>query len=268
MAVAGLMLLTCAASAAPRPTLKLEPPTVNGGLDPDVVAPVVAKAVPALLACYKAKLAKTPGVDATETLMFAIAPDGKVGDTDAATWDDAFSACLTAVAAKLKFPASHDGAAVAYKLVYASGVAAKPEPAPDPGPVYAQLTGDSPGMGAGEPPTPSSTLFLRSAAVTGQLAPLAVRRALKRHRAVVAYCYEKALFMTPAMANTRGFTLQFTIRGDGAVRASTVTGAVDPELAECSADAVAKIQFPKPKDGHEVTVSAPVTYILAFPAAK
>jgi hypothetical protein len=80
-----------------------------------------------------------------------------------------------------------------------------------------------------------------------------IRRYIRRNIQKIAYCYEKELLAKPELSGT--VTVQFFIAPNGTVATSTGSG-VDPNVANCVADVVKAIEFPKPDSGG-VQVSYP-----------
>jgi hypothetical protein len=99
------------------------------------------------------------------------------------------------------------------------------------------------------------------AKASGDLDKAIIRRYVKRNIRKLAYCYEKALLVKPALKGTVVAT--FEITPEGIVGASTAKG-LDPDVDTCVASVIKAIEFPKPKSGKKVDV----TYPFAFAPAK
>lgn len=84
-----------------------------------------------------------------------------------------------------------------------------------------------------------------------------IRRYIRRNIEKIAYCYEKQLLAKPSLAGT--VSVSFFIAPNGSVKSATGAG-VDPEVANCVADVVSAIEFPKPPDGAGVQVNYPFTF--------
>ncbi len=91
----------------------------------------------------------------------------------------------------------------------------------------------------------------------GDLDKAIIRRYIKRNIQKITYCYEKQLLAKPGLSGT--VSTQFFISPNGNVTASSGSG-VDPEVANCVADVIHGIEFPKPKGGGGVQVNYPFTF--------
>lgn len=91
----------------------------------------------------------------------------------------------------------------------------------------------------------------------GDLDKAIIRRYIKRNIQKITYCYEKQLLAKPGLAGT--VSTQFFITPNGNVASASGSG-VDPEVANCVADVIKGIEFPKPKGGGGVQVNYPFTF--------
>jgi len=91
----------------------------------------------------------------------------------------------------------------------------------------------------------------------GDLDKAIIRRYIKRNIQKITYCYEKQLLAKPGLSGT--VSTQFFITPNGNVASSSGSG-VDPEVANCVADVIRGIEFPKPKGGGGVQVNYPFTF--------
>jgi len=91
----------------------------------------------------------------------------------------------------------------------------------------------------------------------GDLDKAIIRRYIKRNIQKITYCYEKQLLAKPGLAGT--VSTQFFITPSGNVATASGSG-VDPEVANCVADVIKGIEFPKPKGGGGVQVNYPFTF--------
>jgi hypothetical protein len=91
----------------------------------------------------------------------------------------------------------------------------------------------------------------------GDLDKAIIRRYIKRNIQKITYCYEKQLLAKPGLSGT--VQTQFFITPNGNVATASGTG-VDPEVANCVADVIHGIEFPKPKGGGGVQVNYPFTF--------
>jgi hypothetical protein len=91
----------------------------------------------------------------------------------------------------------------------------------------------------------------------GDLDKAIIRRYIKRNIQKITYCYEKQLLAKPGLSGT--VQTQFFITPNGNVASSSGSG-VDPEVANCVADVIRGIEFPKPKGGGGVQVNYPFTF--------
>ncbi|NVB80853.1 MAG: AgmX/PglI C-terminal domain-containing protein [Kofleriaceae bacterium] len=82
-----------------------------------------------------------------------------------------------------------------------------------------------------------------------------IRRYIRRNIAKISYCYEKELLANPGLAGD--VQIAFFIQPDGTVTGSTGKG-VSPAVANCVADVVGGIEFPKAAGG--VQVNYPFTF--------
>jgi len=80
-----------------------------------------------------------------------------------------------------------------------------------------------------------------------------LRRYLKRSRARITYCYEKALLEQPGLSGT--VETRFVV-GMGGVVTDVVATGMDEGVAACVADVIRGIEFPSPAGGGEITVSS------------
>jgi len=89
-----------------------------------------------------------------------------------------------------------------------------------------------------------------------------IAEVVKRNRASVRACYEKALKTSPGLRGT--LTLRFTINPKGVVTAAEVNEARSdlavPGLSECAVDAIRSIRFPKSSRGFESNVNYPFDF--------
>lgn len=93
----------------------------------------------------------------------------------------------------------------------------------------------------------------------GDLDKAIIRRYIKRNQQKIQYCYEKELLAKPGLAGT--VMTNFLITPNGNVSSSSGSG-VDPNVANCVADVIRAIEFPKPKGGGNVQVNYPFIFRL------
>jgi hypothetical protein len=91
----------------------------------------------------------------------------------------------------------------------------------------------------------------------GDLDKAIIRRYIKRNIAKIQYCYEKELLAKSNLSGT--VQTQFFITANGNVSQSVGSG-VDGEVANCVANVIRAIEFPKPKGGGGVQVNYPFTF--------
>src|SRR5262249_43513310 len=91
----------------------------------------------------------------------------------------------------------------------------------------------------------------------GDLDKAVIRRKLNEQQRKLIYCYEKVLLAKPTLSGT--VMVNFYIRPDGKVASASATG-VDPTVANCAAEVIRQIQFPKPKGGGGVQVNYPFIF--------
>jgi len=91
----------------------------------------------------------------------------------------------------------------------------------------------------------------------GDLDKAIIRRYIKRNISKIQYCYEKELLAKSNLSGT--VQTQFFITPNGNVAQSTGSG-VDTEVANCVANVIRGIEFPKPKGGGGVQVNYPFTF--------
>ena len=106
------------------------------------------------------------------------------------------------------------------------------------------------------------TLVMGTPAVQGDLDKAIVRRYMRRNTQKFQYCYEKKLLVDPRATGT--VSTEFFITPEGTVASAHASG-VDPEVAECVADVIKQIEFPKPRGGGGVQVNYPLTFEIAGP---
>ena len=93
--------------------------------------------------------------------------------------------------------------------------------------------------------------------VTGDLDAAIIRRYIKRNIQKIRYCYEKQLLADPKLTGT--VSTKFTLSGGGKVLSVSASG-VDSAVAECVAEVIKAIEFPKPKNGTPVEVAYPFIF--------
>lgn len=121
------------------------------------------------------------------------------------------------------------------------------------------------GLGGGRPggrkhvaAVPKPTIGTPSS--VGDLDPYIIRRYIKRNIAKISYCYERELLARPGIAGS--VRISFFISPQGTVKSSTGSG-FDPTVANCVADVIGAIEFPKPNGGGGVQVNYPFTFHAA-----
>jgi hypothetical protein len=123
-------------------------------------------------------------------------------------------------------------------------------------------TGSGYGVGAGRggmrgrrAATPE--VRIGNATATGDLDKNIIRRYIRRKLPQIKYCYEKQLLVKPGLSGT--VNSAFQISPQGSVLNSSASGVSD-DVANCVADVIRTIQFPKPKGGGLVQVRYPFTF--------
>nr|MBA2540801.1 AgmX/PglI C-terminal domain-containing protein [Deltaproteobacteria bacterium] len=101
------------------------------------------------------------------------------------------------------------------------------------------------------------TVSIGQPSAQGDLDKAIIRRYIKRNISKIQYCYEKELLAKSNLAGT--VQTQFFITPNGNVASSTGSG-VDGEVANCVANVIKGIEFPKPKGGGGVQVNYPFTF--------
>lgn len=111
-------------------------------------------------------------------------------------------------------------------------------------------------LGSERPPAyPRAAVKILTAKVSNAgLDGAIIRRFLKRNTNKITYCYEKRLQAEPDLQGTVVAT--FTVSAAGLVTQVAAAG-VDEEVAQCVAEVIRAIEFPKPQDG-DVNVSVPL----------
>ncbi|HEY5950578.1 MAG TPA: AgmX/PglI C-terminal domain-containing protein [Kofleriaceae bacterium] len=84
-----------------------------------------------------------------------------------------------------------------------------------------------------------------------------IRRYIKRNIEKIKYCYEKQLLSHPGLDGT--VSVSFFITPNGSVTSSVGSG-MNADAANCMAQVVSDIEFPKPTDGGGVQVNYPFTF--------
>lgn len=100
-------------------------------------------------------------------------------------------------------------------------------------------------------------VHIGNAVATGDLDKNIIRRYIRQKLPRITYCYEKQLLVREDLSGT--VVTQFQISPQGAVLNSKAEG-VSKEVADCVADVIQSIQFPKPKGGGLVQVRYPFTF--------
>jgi hypothetical protein len=104
------------------------------------------------------------------------------------------------------------------------------------------------------------TVTISDAKSVGDLDPAIIRRYIKRNLEKISYCYERHLMTHPGAEGS--VKVQFLIAPNGTVQTSTGAG-FNAEVANCVADVVSHIEFPKPNGGGAVQVNYPFTFHAA-----
>ena len=92
----------------------------------------------------------------------------------------------------------------------------------------------------------------------GDLDKAIIRRYIKRNIQKITYCYEKQLLAKPGLV---GHGVDAVLHHAERQRRQRRRGSgVDPEVANCVADVIKGIEFPKPKGGGGVQVNYPFTF--------
>jgi hypothetical protein len=113
--------------------------------------------------------------------------------------------------------------------------------------------------GTGQPGPPPPSVTIGDPGQTGALDKAIIRRYIKRNQQKIQYCYEKELLAKPNLSGT--VMTNFLITPNGNVSTANGSG-VDPNVANCVADVIRNIEFPKPKGGGNVQVNYPFIFRL------
>lgn len=129
-----------------------------------------------------------------------------------------------------------------------------------PGTATALEDGHRPGPSVASGPPGERGLRVRMAKTTvdGTLDKDLLRGAFQAHLSEIRECYEKGLAKKPKLKGR--VTIEFVIGGAGRVTSSSVAASRidDDTVGTCVARAVKRWNFPKPRDGADVTVELPV----------
>jgi hypothetical protein len=277
--VLGSAAASSAPAAKPKQTLSFGTPTVSGSLDAKALAVVVKKSTTKLLACY----AKAPEAQIDATVVFTIGSDGTVATAEAMDVGEDIEACITATFLKIKFAASKETTGVVYRLTFTRTIddphggilGSNPfgdlsgGSGFDDTNIYGGLLGTQDDLrgfptdgGVAHPPL----ISLGEANTSGDLDKAIIRRYIKRNLMKLQYCYEKELLANKTLQGT--VTVTFTISAQGSVGTSTATGMKNKNVESCVASVIHDIEFPKPHDGNEVTVTYPFTFKPPPPTKK
>jgi pSer/pThr/pTyr-binding forkhead associated (FHA) protein len=125
-------------------------------------------------------------------------------------------------------------------------------------------TGSGYGVGGGRGGMRGRTAAVPTVAIgqpnaQGDLDKAIIRRYIKRNQQKIQYCYEKELLAKPNLSGT--VMTNFLITPNGNVSSSSGSG-VDPNVANCVAEVIRNIEFPKPKGGGNVQVNYPFIFRL------
>ncbi len=90
----------------------------------------------------------------------------------------------------------------------------------------------------------------------GDLDKEIIRRYIKRNFSKITYCYERELLANNSLAGT--INVQFFISPTGSVTTAAGAGA-NQKVADCIADVIQNIEFPRPNGGAGVQVNYPFT---------
>jgi len=286
--VLGSGTASSAPAAKPKQTLSFGTPTVSGSLDAKALAAVVKKSTTQLLACY----AKAPEAQIDATVVFTIGSDGTVATAEAMDVGEDIEACITATFLKIKFAASKETTGVVYRLTFTRTI-------DDPhGGILGTILGGNPfgdlsggadfddanvyggllgtqdelrgfptdsgtgwgtiGQGSGYGVAHPTMISLGEANKSCDLDKVIIRRYINRNLMKLQYCYEKELLANKTLQGT--VTVAFTISAQGSVGTSTASGMKNKNVESCVASVIHDIEFPKPHDGNEVTVTYPFMF--------
>jgi hypothetical protein len=106
---------------------------------------------------------------------------------------------------------------------------------------------------------PSFKITIGDAKVTGDLDKDTIRRYVTQQLPRIEACYATQLGARPKLVGT--LVMAFTILPEGIVGATSVVTSLDPGMESCVIAQLRQIQFPKPKGGGFVNVTAfPITF--------
>jgi hypothetical protein len=95
---------------------------------------------------------------------------------------------------------------------------------------------------------------------SGDLDKSIIRRYIKRNLEKISYCYEHELLANPSLSGE--ITVGFFITPSGSVQAPVGKG-FSPVVANCVADVIGRIEFPRPSNGGGVQVNYPFNFHAA-----
>jgi hypothetical protein len=104
------------------------------------------------------------------------------------------------------------------------------------------------------------TVTISQASTVGDIDPAIIRRYIKRNLEKISYCYEREMMTHPGIEGS--VKVSFFISPTGNVQSSTGAG-FNNEVANCVADVVSNIEFPKPNGGGGVQVNYPFNFHAA-----
>jgi hypothetical protein len=119
---------------------------------------------------------------------------------------------------------------------------------------------DEPAEGAPDDGAPPPEKKKGKVIYKGSLSKAAIESTLKTKKSAVRFCYEKELKDRPDLKGT--VVMRFVVLGSGKVRFEEPS-LVDPgmeEVAVCVTQALASLQFPKPRGGGQVVVNYPYRF--------
>ena len=234
-------------------------PTVKGPLTSVLVSTQLNKQLKAVRACFSPALKGKPKLEGKVLLQLIIDGQGKVRMpkvTQNTLKKVKVGKCLAAALMKCSFPAPRNRKKV--RVTWPLKVSVARASGGGGGGIGIGTIGTIGRRGGSHGTRPR--VILGRPAVRGSLNGKVIQRIVSRHINELRYCYQKELQRTPALMGRMVF--QFTISGTGHVVMAVIQSSTmkNKRIEVCTAKAVRRWRFPKPKGGGIVIVSHPVVF--------
>jgi hypothetical protein len=199
-----------------------------------VIQARIRRALPGLRACYRAEVSKNLKLKGTVTMRFIIAPHGGVQWAKSIGLSKKVTTCIDGVLRKTPFLRAGKGKIrVIYPITFSP-------PIGPPGLKYGAVT------------------------ATPGLDKAVILRVVRTKGAHFRHCYETAVKENSARNIKGTVRVKLMIKSNGRVINARTSG-LYPALWDCIRNAVASLQFPRPKGGRMMLVKVPLHFTPGKP---